>query len=42
MFSLRFTDGGELILTEGGKKKRAGVWLVTQEQLDDDLGAPGA
>ena len=26
-FRLRFEDGGELILTEGGPKKRAGVWL---------------
>ena len=30
MFRLRFTGGDELILTEGGKKKRAGVWLVTR------------
>ncbi len=37
MFRLRFSDGGELILTEGGKKKRAGVWLVSAEQLDEDL-----
>ena len=37
MFRLRFSDGGELILTEGGKKKRAGVWLVTPAQLDADL-----
>jgi formamidopyrimidine-DNA glycosylase len=37
MFRLRFADGGELILTEAGKKKRAGVWLVTSEQLADDL-----
>src|SRR3990172_9322328 len=37
MFRLWFTDGGELVLTEGGKKKRAGVWLVTPEQLDADL-----
>ena len=29
MFRLRFADGGELVLTEAGKKKRAGVWLVT-------------
>ena len=27
MFRLRFADGGELVLTEAGKKKRAGVWL---------------
>jgi formamidopyrimidine-DNA glycosylase len=37
MFGLRFADGGELILTEAGKKKRAGVWLVSQAQLDEDL-----
>ena len=27
MFRLTFSDGGELVLTEAGKKKRAGVWL---------------
>jgi formamidopyrimidine-DNA glycosylase len=37
MFQLRFADGGELVLTEAGKKKRAGVWLVTPKQLDEDL-----
>ena len=37
MFRLRFAGGGELVLTEAGKKKRAGVWLVTPEQLADDL-----
>ena len=36
-FRLRFADGGELVLTEAGKKKRAGVWLVTPGQLDEDL-----
>ena len=41
MLRLRFTDGGELVLTEAGKKKRAGVWLVTPEQLDEDLGHLG-
>jgi formamidopyrimidine-DNA glycosylase len=41
MFRLRFSDGGELVLTEGGKKKRAGVWLVTAEQLREDLGHLG-
>ena len=41
MFRLRFTDGGELVLTEAGKKKRAGVWLVTPHQLDEDLGHLG-
>jgi formamidopyrimidine-DNA glycosylase len=37
MFRLRFADGGELVLTEAGSKKRAGVWLVTPERLDEDL-----
>jgi formamidopyrimidine-DNA glycosylase len=37
MFQVHFADGGELVLTEAGKKKRAGVWLVTPEQLDEDL-----
>ena len=37
MFRVRFSGGGELVLTEAGKKKRAGVWLVTEEQLDADL-----
>ena len=27
-FRLRFVDGGELVLTEAGAKKRAGVWLL--------------
>lgn len=37
MLRLRFADGSELLLTEAGRKKRAGVWLVTPEQLDADL-----
>jgi formamidopyrimidine-DNA glycosylase len=37
MFRLRLVGGGELLLTEGGKKKRAGVWLVTPEQIEEDL-----
>jgi formamidopyrimidine-DNA glycosylase len=41
MFSLRFTGGGMLVLTEAGKKKRAGVWLVSPERLEDDLGHLG-
>ena len=41
MFQVRFADGGELVLTEAGKKKRAGVWVVTPEQLDEDLGHLG-
>ena len=37
MFRLRFTDGGELVLTEAGKKKRAGVWLLRPEALEAEL-----
>jgi formamidopyrimidine-DNA glycosylase len=37
MFRLKFVDGGELVLTEAGKKKRAGVWLLTPEALADEL-----
>src|SRR4029077_12726365 len=28
---LEFDGGGQLVLTEGGKKKRAGVWLLRPE-----------
>ena len=41
MFRLRFSGGDELVLTEAGKKKRAGVWLVTPGQLAADLGHLG-
>ena len=37
MFQVRFVDGGELVLTEGGRKKRAGVWLLTPAALDAEL-----
>ncbi len=37
MFRLRFADGGELALTEAGRKKRAGVWLTSAEQAEADL-----
>jgi formamidopyrimidine-DNA glycosylase len=37
MFRLRFQGGDELVLTEAGKKKRAGVWLTTPEQAEADL-----
>jgi formamidopyrimidine-DNA glycosylase len=36
-FRLRFTDGAELVLTEAGSKKRAGVWLLTPEAADAEL-----
>ena len=37
MFRVGFADGGELVLTEAGKKKRAGVWLLSPAQLDAEL-----
>src|SRR6185503_15929932 len=36
-FRLRFQGGGELVLTEGGPKKRAGVWLLTPEAAEAEL-----
>ena len=36
-FRLRFKGGGELVLTEGGPKKRAGVWLLTPEAAAAEL-----
>jgi formamidopyrimidine-DNA glycosylase len=36
-FRVRFTDGGELQLTEAGAKKRAGVWLLRPEALEAEL-----
>jgi formamidopyrimidine-DNA glycosylase len=34
---LRFEGGAELILTEAGSKKRAGVWLLTPEAAEEEL-----
>ncbi|MCP9487160.1 MAG: hypothetical protein MSC30_15025 [Gaiellaceae bacterium MAG52_C11] len=36
-FRLRFEEGGELVLTEAGAKKRAGVWLETPAQTEAEL-----
>jgi formamidopyrimidine-DNA glycosylase len=36
-FRLTFEGGSQLILTEAGAKKRAGVWLLTPEQADVEL-----
>jgi len=40
-FRLRFQGGAELVLTEAGKKKRAGVWLLTPEEADAELAQLG-
>jgi formamidopyrimidine-DNA glycosylase len=37
VFRLRFEDGGELVLTEAGHKKRAGVWLLRPDALAAEL-----
>jgi formamidopyrimidine-DNA glycosylase len=36
-FRLGFEDGSQLVLTEAGSKKRAGVWLLTPAQLEEEL-----
>jgi formamidopyrimidine-DNA glycosylase len=37
MFRLRFVEGSELVLTEAGKKKRAGVWLTSPQHVQEAL-----
>jgi formamidopyrimidine-DNA glycosylase len=41
MFRVRFTDGGELVLTEAGKRRRAGVWVLSPAALEAELGHLG-
>jgi formamidopyrimidine-DNA glycosylase len=36
-FRLRFEGGAELVLTEAGSKKRAGVWLLTPQAAEQEL-----
>jgi formamidopyrimidine-DNA glycosylase len=36
-FRLAFEGGAELVLTEAGSKKRAGVWLLTPEEAAEEL-----
>jgi formamidopyrimidine-DNA glycosylase len=36
-FRLAFQGGSQLVLTEAGSKKRAGVWLLTPEAAEDEL-----
>src|SRR6185436_5894227 len=36
-FRLRFEGGAQLVLTEAGPKKRAGVWLLTPEAIEQEL-----
>jgi formamidopyrimidine-DNA glycosylase len=36
-FRLEFEGGSQVVLTEAGAKKRAGVWLLTPEQAEAEL-----
>jgi formamidopyrimidine-DNA glycosylase len=36
-FRLEFQGGSQLVLTEAGAKKRAGVWLLAPEQIEEEL-----
>jgi formamidopyrimidine-DNA glycosylase len=36
-FQLVFEGGSRLVLTEAGAKKRAGVWLLTPEEVEQEL-----
>src|SRR2546425_2016367 len=36
-FRLAFQDGSQLVLTEAGAKKRAGVWLLNPEEAEREL-----
>ena len=40
-FRIAFEGGAELILTEAGKKKRAGVWLLAPDAVELELGHLG-
>jgi formamidopyrimidine-DNA glycosylase len=41
-FRLVFQGGSQLVLTEAGSKKRAGVWLLTPEAVQEELAHLGA
>jgi formamidopyrimidine-DNA glycosylase len=36
-FRLEFQGGSQLVLTEAGAKKRAGVWLLAPDQVEEEL-----
>jgi formamidopyrimidine-DNA glycosylase len=36
-FRLRFEGGGELVLTETGSKKRAGIWVLSPEAAEEEV-----
>ena len=41
-FRLVFEGGSQLVLTEAGAKKRAGVWLLTPEEAEQELAHLGS
>ena len=40
-FRLQFQGGSQLVLTEAGSKKRAGIWLLNPEEAELELGHLG-
>jgi formamidopyrimidine-DNA glycosylase len=40
-FALEFAGGSKLVLTENARKKRAGVWLLRPEQVEEEVGHLG-
>jgi formamidopyrimidine-DNA glycosylase len=40
-FALEFLGGSKLVLTENARRKQAGVWLYTPDQVDAELGHLG-
>jgi formamidopyrimidine-DNA glycosylase len=40
-FQLEFAGGSKLVLTENARRKQAGVWLLTPEAVDAELGHLG-
>ncbi len=40
-FALEFAGGSKLVLTENAKKKRAGVWLLRRDQVEEEVGHLG-
>lgn len=40
-FALEFVGGSKLVLTENARRKQAGVWLYTPEQVETELGHLG-
>jgi len=41
VLAVRFADGTELAMTEGGRKRRAGAWLLSPEAVAEELSQVG-